>query len=334
MSSKKGQRRKKAPPSSSSGGRVQELGDSDGEQGESWSQQTEQEKRKVRKQINAIYERLKIHKEKNVAGGENGDINEIIKEANEVLGKVRGTHEAMEDAKMFKLLCQTVREMSEDTNTNEKKFHFDEYAMLLGNRMSASFEGGMVRPTKRMLENLGEQFAPKFRRTPTLIFISGAVDTEAPDRPKQHKEKRKAGGEREKIATKTTIIEKNQVTEQLTDRLVQSTRKILEGVYRQNNKKPVGYFEFVIDPASFGTTVENMFHVSFLIKQRVVMLTVNEDEGLPYLEPIAGGKGGGEESSVKNQAVISISYQDWVELTKALEISTPAIAHPDELRMK
>ena len=32
------------------------------------------------------------------------------------------------------LLCQTVREMSEDTNTNEKKFHHDEYAMLLGNR--------------------------------------------------------------------------------------------------------------------------------------------------------------------------------------------------------
>ena len=43
------------------------------------------------------------------------------------------------------LLCQTVREMSEDTNTNEKKFHYDEFAMLLGNRMNArTAEGGQV----------------------------------------------------------------------------------------------------------------------------------------------------------------------------------------------
>ena len=38
-----------------------------------------------------------------------------------------------------------VREMSEDTNTNEKKFHLDEFAMLLGNRMNARREeGGQV----------------------------------------------------------------------------------------------------------------------------------------------------------------------------------------------
>ena len=38
-----------------------------------------------------------------------------------------------------------MREMSEDTNTNEKKFHLDEFAMLLGNRMNARREeGGQV----------------------------------------------------------------------------------------------------------------------------------------------------------------------------------------------
>ena len=35
--------------------------------------------------------------------------------------------------------------MSEDTNTNEKKFHLDKFAMLLGNRMNARREeGGQV----------------------------------------------------------------------------------------------------------------------------------------------------------------------------------------------
>jgi len=334
MGPKKGNSSRKQPPTASGrGGVVNEISnDSDGENGDSWGQQTEQERRQVRRSLREIYEKLSQKKEKYAAGVDSEEIGEIIKEANDVLGQVRGTQEAMEDAKMFKLLCQTVREMSEDTNTNEKKFHSDEFAKLIGNRYFARGDGGQVFVTRRQMVALGSTLSRKFRRVPCFTFVSETINTEAPDRPKDKEKKTKRTVvDREKIATKTSIVEKNQVTEQKTDRLVNSTRKILETVYKKNGKKPVNYFEFVIDPSSFGNTVENMFHVSFLVKQRVCLLTVDEEIGLPFLEPVLGGRGGGEEDTVKNQAVISISYQDWLDLKEALEVTEAAIVHEGDL---
>ena len=77
-----------------------------------------------------------------------------------------------------------------------------------------------------------------------------------------------------------------------------------------------------------------MFHVSFLVKQRVVQLSVDDSIGLPVLEPVssrvsdAAEEGGGG----KNQAIISLSYEDWEEFVEALDIKKPTIVHDEELR--
>ena len=62
----------------------------------------------MRRSLRELYEKLSKNREKYAAGGDSEDIATIISEANEVLRDVKGTQEAMEDAKMFKLLCQTV----------------------------------------------------------------------------------------------------------------------------------------------------------------------------------------------------------------------------------
>ena len=37
--------------------------------------------------------------------------------------------------------------------------------------------------------------------------------------------------------------------------------------FKEAGKKPVNYFKFVLNPDCFGTSIENMFHVSFLVKE-------------------------------------------------------------------
>ena len=178
------------------------------------------EKRKVRKwkKLRDLYGKLK-------SGLDNEDISAIMTEANDVLKEVKGTHEAMEDAKMFRMLCHKVREMSEDTNTNEKKFHVDEYAANIGRYINASTEkGNNVKTTKRQLITLGQKLNCKFRRTPSFNFILGAIDTEAGEGKPARQRERRVERQRTIAPTKTAIVERSQADGQMTDKLVTSTR--------------------------------------------------------------------------------------------------------------
>ena len=116
--------------------------------------------------------------------------------------------------------------------------------------------------------------ATKFIRAPTFKFVLGALDTTAGE-PKE-KVRRRINKNRDVVATKTAIIEKSTATEQKTFALVNSTKDILKEEYKKKGNKPVDYFKFVIDPTSFGNTVENMFHVSFAVKDRSVRLSVDD----------------------------------------------------------
>ena len=91
--------------------------------------------------------------------------------------------------------------------------------------------------------------------------------------PKEEKEKkvrqsRKSSAVDETMATQTAKTPKNTETgASLTEMLVNSTLMQLEDAYETNDRNPISYFNFVLDPQSFTKSVENMFHFSFLVKE-------------------------------------------------------------------
>jgi hypothetical protein len=46
---------------------------------------------------------------------------------------------------------------------------------------------------------------------------------------------------------------------------VQEVGKQLKHAYSDNKNNPINFLEFVVDPKSFSQTIENIFHVSFLV---------------------------------------------------------------------
>ncbi|GAB7348728.1 hypothetical protein MBLNU459_g7465t1 [Dothideomycetes sp. NU459] len=90
-------------------------------------------------------------------------------------------------------------------------------------------------------------------------------------------------------------------------------------------------FDFVINPQSFGQTVENLFYVSFLIKEGVVGLSMDPD-GMPTLqpsEPCGVNDQRGKESQ-RHQAVFSMDFSTWKKLIEAFDIKESLIDHRSE----
>ncbi|KAK3044825.1 hypothetical protein LTS18_000254, partial [Coniosporium uncinatum] len=93
----------------------------------------------------------------------------------------------------------------------------------------------------------------------------------------------------------------------------------------------LSYFQFVLNPYSFGQTVENIFYVSFLVKEGQAEIG-KDQHGLPtlsYQTPRTIEEQRQQHIS-KNQAIISMDYQSWEELIDLLDIKVPLIPHRAE----
>lgn len=106
----------------------------------------------------------------------------------------------------------------------------------------------------------------------------------------------------------------------------------------------VSLFKFVINPKSFGQTVENMFYISFLIRDGELGITFDE-RGLPYLGTflIPCSKIAADRPAVKkdknairggdaarSQAVLSLDMATWEDLIVAFDIKETIIPHRRE----
>jgi hypothetical protein len=91
----------------------------------------------------------------------------------------------------------------------------------------------------------------------------------------------------------------------------------------------VPLFDFCVNPRSFGQTVENLFYVSFLIKEGTVGLSF-DSRGLPTL-------GGAEKKTLeqrqeapKNQAVFTLDFDMWEAIIDSHGIQKSLIPHRRE----
>ncbi|KIW99822.1 uncharacterized protein Z518_10750 [Rhinocladiella mackenziei CBS 650.93] len=91
----------------------------------------------------------------------------------------------------------------------------------------------------------------------------------------------------------------------------------------------VPLFDFCVNPKSFGQTVENLFYVSFLIKEGKVALDFDRD-GLPTLGIAASRSFAERQEMQRNQAVFTLDFDVWEDIIKSFGIEKSIIPHRKE----
>ncbi|KAL8805026.1 MAG: hypothetical protein Q9182_002228 [Xanthomendoza sp. 2 TL-2023] len=89
----------------------------------------------------------------------------------------------------------------------------------------------------------------------------------------------------------------------------------------------MSFFPFVINPKSFGQTVENLFYVSFLIRDGDVQVG-QSDDSLPTLISLERRSRDEQATGTqKHQAVFHLDFETWEDLIDAFDIKESIIPH-------
>jgi len=292
------------------------------------SAKAEEERQKTRQGYRKLMDKL-ANEEEHLVNIDNQHLTGYMQENEELYGKVNTPQEAVLDARVIKQISRICRQQAEGMSANITQFQHTEYADRLVQGMKGTrTEDGTAKLTSKKWVMLGKTVQKMFRKSPSLSYMFGAVDN-APPPPKEKKsrEGQKRGTRvKDLVETQETVLEEAEKSETQTEQLVTHTFSVLIDEWRENEKHAVNFFKFVIDPDSFGNTVENIFHVSFLIKDGKAEIRRKPGE-LPTIRPknkkVKEGTQGKEEE--KKQVVMNISMRDWSLFVKNLNITKAMI---------
>ncbi|XP_012575824.1 PREDICTED: EP300-interacting inhibitor of differentiation 3 isoform X2 [Condylura cristata] len=179
-------------------------------------------------------------------------------------------------------------------------------------------------------ETLQKEATSWILQAETFHFIFGSFKSQRSARKSrlEHQRRVRRMEESRDMPTKLRKLEVNS-NQEATEKEVERILGLLQMYFQKYPDTPVSYFEFVIDPKSFSRTVENIFYVSFIIRDGFARIRLDQDR-LPILEPTHTnqvGEGSDLGYHGRKQGVISLSLQDWKNIVATFEISEPMITN-------
>ncbi|XP_061194437.1 EP300-interacting inhibitor of differentiation 3-like [Saccostrea echinata] len=292
--------------------------------------QNKEERLEIRRGYRKLMEQLHDQKH-DMINPESTSLSDALQTANDLNKNVRMPREGALDSATILMISNYARMKVDNLKTDFLKFEPIEYA----EKLISFINQGQPRQThdvaisERGWVNLGAASQKFFLKSPAFHFMAGSFERGEPvKKVRRATDARKS--DKENLSDKATVpkqmksfddTEKSEATTAEVEKLY----GLLQHLYKETDCNPICYFEFVLHPQSFSQTVENIFYTSFLVRDGLAQIIL-DDEKLPLIEPIQNP----EQEKVRKrmphkQAVVSISPQEWKELIEVYNIHDPLI---------
>uniref|UniRef100_A0A8C3YJQ8 Non-structural maintenance of chromosomes element 4 n=1 Tax=Catagonus wagneri TaxID=51154 RepID=A0A8C3YJQ8_9CETA len=291
--------------------------------------------RQIRHQYRALINSVQQNREDILNASDK--LTQVLEEANTLFNGVSRAREAVLDAHFLVLASDLGKEKAKQLRSDLNSFDMLRYVETLLTHMgvnpleaeelvrdedSSDFEFIVYDSWKIS----GKTAENTFNKTHTFHFLLGSIQGECPvpkpriDRPK------KVRMIEEKQAMPAELKRMEESHQEATEKEVERILGLLQTYFQEDPDTPMSFFDFVVDPHSFPRTVENIFHVSFIIRDGFARIRLDQDR-LPIIEPVNLNESDGidQNTQIRNQGIIALSYREWEEIVKTFEISEAVI---------
>ncbi|XP_059537778.1 EP300-interacting inhibitor of differentiation 3 [Myotis daubentonii] len=296
----------------------------------------EEKCRNIRRQYRQLIYNVQQNRE-DIVNTASDSLTEALEEANVLFDGVSRTREAALDAQFLVLASDLGKEKAKQLNSDMSFFNqvafCDFLFIFVGLNWMEDDERDALNGCDDNIvlsfwETVHKEATSWISQAETFHFLFGSFKSEssAPKRRPGHHKKAPRVEENVDMPAKLRRLDLSSNHEG-TEKEVERILGLLQTYFRKYPDTPVSYFEFVIDPNSFSRTVENIFYVSFIIRDGFARIRLDQDR-LPILEPINVNQVGEENdpsSHGRKQGVISLSLQDWKNIVATFEISEAMI---------
>ncbi|KAM9281950.1 non-structural maintenance of chromosomes element 4 homolog A [Cariama cristata] len=297
----------------------------------------ERSRRMIRNQYRELIYSVQQNRE-DMLNSKSNRLTEALEEANKLFSGVSCAREAALDAQFLVLASNLGKEKANElhsamTTFDSLAFAEDLLTFMGINRIEAEendsdpegISGGYL--PSNAWHKLGEETEKYFRRAPSFHYMLGSFKSDPPVPRQRIERQKKATGGEEKRAMPAQLKKMEESHQEATEKEVERILGLLQTHFKNDPDTPISFFDLVIDPNSFARTVENIFHVSFIIRDGFARLKLDDDK-LPIIEPSKDNEGREDDHSAgaRNQVVISLNHQEWKEIVETYEITEPMIS--------
>ncbi|GLB37537.1 putative binding domain of Nse4/EID3 to Nse3-MAGE [Lyophyllum shimeji] len=263
-----------------------------------------------------------------------------VQQADSLFDKVKGPQEATLDSHFLLMASSMGAQKARAMKSGSGAFDVDEFVAKLitfmgggksfEDRAEDNYDAGDVDDTAVSLEwaKIGRKALAKSRRVPVMGFMLGPLSIE---------QKKRAASKRATIEKNKEELRKPQeLKEADISRSQNETTKnvaVLENILN-NIGEPINIFKFVINPNDFAQSVENIFYLSFLIRDgKVAFETTKDGEPVVFTceQPTDQDYAGG---LMKRQKVFEFDMAIWKRAIEVFDITKSTIPQRPPARTK